>query len=462
MPVFDSSTRRDAPEAAQQHPVRCVALPLFVAVVGFAVQQTAIVPAVRDVQQSLHAAPEWSSWLVTVYLMVATAATPALGRLGDLHGRRRVLLIGLATFALASAGAAAAPNLLVLRAVQGVGGSVYPLALALARDALPDRLVARTISLLTAAFGLGTAAGFVGGGWVSQYWSWRAIFGIGAGLVLIGLVLTWWLLPDSGDRAAGSYDWLGTILLATGAVSLLAGLTLVVSLGWLAPLTLILLAVSIAASGWWLWHEQHSQDPLVDLHVLARRQVIGANLSAIGLGWALFGSYLLIPKFAQASGQHYGLGASSFLTGVLLLPLALTQTLFAPLSGAATRLPGWLRSALGLLVLAAANVVLALDRHSMTWLVVAAVLLGAGSGFGLQASSSTATEAVADDVAAVSAAVNSTIRRLAGGIGGQVNSILLASLVIAAAQPAFAGFAWGFGVAAGICLAGAAALTFVR
>jgi MFS family permease len=171
------------------------------------------VPAVYDVQQSLGASSEWATWLITIYLMVATVATPAMGRLGDLHGRRRMLLIGLAVFAIASVGAALSPDLAVLivfRAVQGIGGAVYPLALAIARDTVPEQQTTRVASLLTGAFGIGTAIGFVGGGWLAQDVSWRAIFGAGAGLVVLALVAAVRGVPDTGDRAGGAYDFGGT------------------------------------------------------------------------------------------------------------------------------------------------------------------------------------------------------------------------------------------------------------
>jgi MFS family permease len=135
---------------------------LVLAVVGFAFQQTAIVPAVQTVQASLHGSKEWSAWLVTVYLIVATVATPAMGRLADLYGRRRLLVIGLVVFTLGSVAAAFAPNLPVLiccRAVQGVGGSVYPLCLAIAREQVPRERVTAAVAALTGAFGLGTAVG---------------------------------------------------------------------------------------------------------------------------------------------------------------------------------------------------------------------------------------------------------------------------------------------------------------
>jgi MFS family permease len=111
------------------------------------------------------------------------------------------VLIGLAVFALASIAAALAPNrpfLIVCRAVQGIGGSVYPLALALARESVPDDRSTTTISLLTAAFGVGTCVGFVGGGVLAQYLSWRAIFAVGAAVVLLAAC------GGTGGRERGS------------------------------------------------------------------------------------------------------------------------------------------------------------------------------------------------------------------------------------------------------------------
>lgn len=436
---------------------------LIIAVIAFAVQQTSVVPAIHDVQQALGASQEWASWLVTVYLMVATVATPAMGRLADLYGRRRMLLIGLAVFAAASVGAAAAPDLatlIVFRAVQGIGGAVYPLALALARDAVPERQAGRLISLLTAAFGIGTAFGFVGGGWLAQDVSWRAIFLVGAVLVALALLLTRWAVPDLGDRAGGGYDIAGTVLLAAAALSLLAGLTLVVSLGWLSPITLALLAVALASAAWWLRHEQHTDDPLIDIHVLRQRSVAVTNIATVGLGWAMFGSYLLIPQFARTtSSSGYGLGADTVKVGLLLLPLAVGQTLAAPLAGSLTRVPARRRFAGGLALVAVANLVLALTRHGVIEICLAALLLGAGAGISLQASSATATEDVDQDVAAVSAAVNSTVRRLAGGIGGQVATILLASLLAGStAQPSFSAYVAAYLIATGMCALGAALL----
>jgi MFS family permease len=404
---------------------------LVLAVVGFAFQQTAIVPAVQTVQASLHGSKEWSAWLVTVYLIVATVATPAMGRLADLYGRRRLLVIGLVVFTLGSVAAAFAPNLPVLiccRAVQGVGGSVYPLCLAIAREQVPRERVTAAVAALTGAFGLGTAVGFVAGGLLAQYASWRWIFVVGAILVTAGTIFLR-SVPSGGDRASGSYDWPGTVVLAVAAIGLLTALTLVVPFGWASPVIAGLLAVAGAAAAVWVHIEASRADPLVDVHVLRQPRLVVVNLATIGLGWGLFSSYLLIPLFVQKppGPDGFGLGGTASLTGWLLLPLALGQMLTGPLAGwLSPRLGAHRVFAAGTVAVAAAFGLLCLTRHSPGLVAAAGAVLGIGAGLALQASSDVATQGVEADVAAVSSAVNSTVRRLAGGVGGQISTIVLA------------------------------------
>lgn len=453
---------RDRTEARS----RAVIGGLLAADVAFAYQQTAIVPAIHDVERSLGASPEWSAWLVTVYLIVATIATPAMGRLADLHGRRRMLLTGLGVFMAGSVGAALAPNLAVLlicRAVQGVGGSVYPLTLALARGLLPREKAAAAMALSAGAFGLGTVAGFACGGVLAQDAGWRWLFVAGAVLVAAGIGAVLALVPAAGDSARGRYDWRGTVALAVAAVGLLTALTLVVPLGWASPVTVGLLAAAAAAAVAWGWLETRVRDPLIDLHALLAPPVLRANLATIGLGWTLFGSYLLIPRFslAQPDSAHYGLGATTAQVGLIMLPLAVGQTAAGPLAGLASRRVGPRAVfAGGLALIAAALGWLSVTRGGLPQTAAALLMLGTGAGAGLQSSSNVATQGVSEDVAAASSALNSTIRRFAGGIGGQVAVILLASYpVITVGTPRFAAFTVAYLIAAGLCVAGALLVT---
>jgi MFS family permease len=441
---------------------RAVVTALLVADVTFAVQQTSIVPAIHDVQRSLNASSAWSAWLITVYLIVATIATPAMGRLADLHGRRPLLLTGLGVFALASVGAAFAPNmaaLLVLRAVQGIGGAVYPLTLALARRLLPPDRAARVIALSAGAFGLGTIAGFAGGGLLAQYASWRWIFAVGAVMVAVGFGLVTFFVPGTHERAEGKYDWRGTSALAVAAVGLLVALTLVVPLGWASPATSGLLVLAAAAAAAWVRLEARVTDPVIDVHALRAPPVLRANLASVGLGWGLFSSYLLVPTFAMASpgGSHYGLGASTAAVGLIMLPLAVGQTVAGPAAGViCRRVDPRAVLAAGLVLMAAALAWLSVLRGGLLPTGAALLMLGAGAGSGLQSSSNVATQEVSSDVAAASSALNSTVRRLAGGIGGQVATILLAAYALRSGVPRFTGLTAAYLIAAGLCAGGAA------
>jgi MFS family permease len=399
--------------------------------------------------------------LVTVYLVVATVATLALGRLGDLHGRRRVLLLGMAVFAAGSVGAALAPSmpvLIIFRAVQGVGGAVYPLTLSLARDRVPQERTTVVIAGLTAAFGVGTALGFLSGGLLAEYLSWRAIFWLGAVLVAGGALAVRLQVRESDERAEGAFDWLGTLTMGLAAVSLLVALTLVVSQGVGSPATLALLAGAAVFGGAWVLVERRVENPLVDLHILGNRPVLVGNLATIGLGWALFSSFLLVPELARArpAVHGYGLGADSATVGFLLLPLAAGQMVSASAAGVlARRVPSRLVYAAGLLLLTAGTGGLAVDRTG-AWLTAGLLLaLGLGAGAALQSASAVSTEGVAADVAAASASLNSTVRRLAGGIGGQISTLIVAALTVSGA-PRFAAFTISYALASALCLGGAA------
>ncbi|MFI6073942.1 hypothetical protein ACIA5C_20445 [Actinoplanes sp. NPDC051343] len=215
----------------------------------------------------------------------------------------------------------------------------------------------------------------------------------------------------------------------------------------------------MVAAAWWLRHERRTDNPLIDLGIFANRHVSAGNLATVGLGWALFGSYLLVPQMIRADPgtTGYGLSASTATIGLLLVPLAVGQTAASPLAGLLERrLPARGIFADGLLLVACGMGLLCLARQSAIVVGVAVLLLGAGAGAGLQAGSSTATSGVAPEVAAASTAANSTIRRLAGGVGGQTNTILLASFAASlSASPTFTGYLVCYLLAAVLCLTGA-------
>lgn len=429
--------------------------PIGVAVVAFAVLQSGVVPIISAVERDLGASQEWAAWLVTVYLMVSITATPAMGRLADLYGRRRMMLIGLIIFAASCLLAAVAPNtavLLVARSVQGVGGAVYPLALALGRQRSPRGAEQRTVGLLTMGFGAGTALGFVGGGLIAEFVSWRWLFVGGAALIVIGMLLVARRVPADHAEAEGRFDLRGTIILSVASWALLIALTLVVKAGWTSPVIIGLLAVAAVAGVGWSYAERRTANPLIDLHVLGNRQVATVNLVAIAIGWGVFSTFLLLPRVAEHRPGDYGLGLGPASAGLLLLPIAVGQMIAAV---AAVR---WNRTGVvhrlvagSLVIMAAALVALSLLRSGVLAMAGAGLLLGLGMGAAIEASSSVASSAVEPDVVAASSSLNSTVRRLGGGVGGQVSTLIIAAAAVGSA-PRFPAFRFGYGTGAALCL----------
>lgn len=435
--------------------------PLFAALlladIAFAYQQTAVVPSIPAIEDALHASAQWGAWLLSGYLMVACVATPLAGKLADRYGHKRLLLITLAAFVLGSAGAAASPTiawLVICRSAQGIGGAVFPLTFSLVRDHVSKERVGSAIGLLTGGFGIGTAVGAGSGGLLTATFGWPAVFAVGAaaiGVVTIGVVVA---VPAAGEATTNErIDIGGAALLGGALAALLVALTLGPGLGWTDPLVWAIFA-GAPAFGWaWLRRELHTREPLIDIRTLRAPPVLWTNLATIALGYVLFGSYYLIPHLVRDG--TYGFAATTATIGLYLLPVAIGQLVAGPAAGALGRRFGvkWLFFA-GMVGCAGCVVWLAAMAGvggGATALLVAVFGLGCGVGLAISTTSTLVTTAVAPHEAGVSTALNSTMRRFGGGLGGQLSA---AFLVAGGAAPG--SYALAFAVAGGLGAVGAA------
>src|SRR6266576_2243045 len=166
---------RSPVEVERQHYNTTLAI-LTLAGIAFALQQTMVIPALPTLQQDLHTTTTWVTWVLTVFLLVASVATPILGKLGDQYGKERVLVIALLIFLAGSVGAALAWNIWVLiawRALQGAGAAVFPLSYGIIRDEVPREKVGVAIGLISAVFGIGGGFGIVLSGVIVDNVSWH-------------------------------------------------------------------------------------------------------------------------------------------------------------------------------------------------------------------------------------------------------------------------------------------------
>lgn len=431
---------------------------LGVAVVAFGFQQTAVMPALPMIQEDLRASRGWSAWLLSGYLVASSVFTPLVGKLGDRYGARRLLLGALVVFLVGSAGATLAPNLAVLvvcRAVQGVGGAVFPLTLALARTNLPDQQVQLGVSLLTGGFGLGTALGFGLSGVLVGLGSWRWIFGVGAAVLVLGTAVVAVFVPASAHGARIRLDLPGAALLAVGLALPLMAITEGQPRGWTSPWVIAAFVAGAAALVAWAAYDLRAAEPLLDLRLLARRPVLLTNMATIGLGFAMFGTYFLLPYLLR-SPAGAGSGSSPLTDGLFLLPVAIGQTAAAP---AAVPLARWITDrwalTLGLASATAASLGFALLHDSAVLVLLWSLLLGVGAGLGISIGSTIITRTAADAETGVATSMNSVLRRVGGGVGGQIGAAVTAGAVATTAAAANSAFVVAFGLCAVVAGIGA-------
>jgi EmrB/QacA subfamily drug resistance transporter len=449
---------------------------LSLAGVAFALQQTMVIPALPTLQRELDTTTTWITWVLTVFLLVASVATPILGKLGDQYGKKRLLVICLAIFLLGSIVAACAWNIWILiaaRAIQGAGGALFPLSFGIIRDEFPSEKVGVGIGLVSAVFGVGGGFGIVLSGLIVDNASWRWIFIVGAIAIAPALLLVHRYVPESPITTPSGVDFVGASLMSAGLVALLLALTEGEDWGWTSGRILLLFAASAVFLVAWGWAELRVAEPMVDMRMLAQRQVLFTNITALVTGFAMFGSFVLVPNFVEMPHDlsrsvqrlvDYGFDATATQAGLYLLPSSITLLFAGPLAGLLGRRWGskW-PLAIGLVLVAASAASLAL-LHDEPWqLLLAMAIIGVGIGFAFASMATLITEAVRPTETGVATGMNTVMRTVGGVIGGQVGAALLTAHTIrgTGGVPSVVGFEIAFTVSAVAALVGAAVAVFV-
>ncbi|GAB7037726.1 MULTISPECIES: MFS transporter [Catenuloplanes] len=431
---------------------------------AFAVLQSLVAPAMPTIARDLGVGTGDISWILTAYLLAASVLTPILGRLGDMVGKRRVLIGVLATLAAGTLLAALAPNLTVLivaRVLQGAAGAVMPLSIGIVRDELPRDRVGVTIGLLSAIFGIGAGVGIVAAGPIVENLSWHWLFWLPLTLVVVALLGAIFGMPDSAVRKPGRLDVLGAGILSVSLVALLLAISKGQSWGWASANTIGLLALGVVALAVFVAVELRVREPLIDMRLLAIRGVWTANLVALIFGFAMFGTFVLVPTLLQLPAETgHGFGKSVSEAGLYLLPTTLTMVVFGPLAGMLVRRFGpKLPLFLGAVAVTAAFALPALAHGQMWQIVVSGLLTGAGIGLAFAAMSNAVIEAVPVAQTGEASGVNAIARTIGSSVGTAVIAAIISSHSTPQGLPTDAAFTTGFWACAGVAvLAIAAAL----
>ncbi|MFF0291916.1 MFS transporter [Streptomyces sp. NPDC005262] len=439
-----------------------------------AIMQTLVTPLIAELPQILHTTSSNAAWVITVTLLVAAVFVPVSGRLGDLLGKRRMLIacsVPLIVGSVVCALSSSVIPMIIGRGLQGMGMGMLPLGIALLRDVVPAEKLSSSIALVSASMGIGGGLGLPIAAAVAQYTNWRVLFWGSAALAVAVAALIWFLIPDVPAGAKGQrFDLPGALGLGAGLVSLLLAVSKGADWGWGSATTLGLFAAAVVILvGWGLW-ELRTRDPLVDLRTTARPRVLLTNLASIFVGTAMYASMLVVPQllqFPEATG--YGLGQSMLAAGLWMAPGGLMMMIVSPLGGKLTDARGPKFTLISGVLVIAAGYGLSLALMGSPWgLMLVTIVTSSGVGLAYGAMPALIMGSVPLSETAAANGFNTLMRSLGTSVGSAVIGVVLAQMTTTMGGYTFAsedGFRTALMIGGGVALLGAviaAAIPAVR
>ena len=395
--------------------------------------ETSMILAALKVLVAEFGDPALVGWLVTGFLIVGAASAAVVGRLGDIYGRRKVLLIVLVLGFIGSVMSALADGFALLlagRLLQGVTATILPLGIGLIRETRTPDKVPMAIGFFMSGATIGTAAGLVLGGLVVDNFTWHGIFMISAALCVIAFIMVRAFVPRSTPLPdSRRIDWFSGILFAPGVTLLLLYLNGGKAWGWGSPGALALLAGGLVLCAWWWVASRRSDNPLIDVRPLADRAIaVSCATSAFVAMGALqvtvyFSLLLQAPTWTIA-----GLGLSATAAGLAKLPSNMTSVLAGPLGGWLTgRGGGRIAMLIGGVVTTIGWTLALFDTSSVPIVIATLIVISFGTTMLFAVTPTIIAAAAPPERTSEVSGMVGVIRALFMGVGAQIVTFLLAT-----------------------------------
>lgn len=432
--------------------------------IAASVTQTMITPLVAQLPAIFATSPANTAWIVTATLLAAAVAVPIAGRLGDIFGKKRMILLSTVPLVLGGVLCALAPNvefMIAGRALQGLGMGMAPLGIALLRDAVPREKLSSAIATVSATMGIGGAIGLPLAAAVIQFASWRALFWGGAGVTVVAAIVIALVVPQGRAGAAGQkFDFVGAVGLAIGLVSFILSISKGAQWGWGSFETIGLFALAAVSFVLWGFWETKRADPLVDLRTVVRPQVLLTNIASIFIGFGMYASMLVLPQVLQLPAQTgYGLGQTVLAAGLWMAPAGVMMMLLSPVGGRITDARGPKFTLVTGALIIAVGYGVGLLGMSATWgVMLVGIVVNSGVALAYGAMPALIMGAVPRSETAAANGFNTLMRSLGTTIGAAVVGVILAQMSTPLGQslvPSEAGFRTVLIVGAGITIVAA-------
>jgi len=400
-----------------------------------ALAQSLLIPVLGELPADLHTSSSNVSWLLTSTLLVGAVSVPVMGRLGDMFGKRLMLLVALGALIAGSLLTAVTSNIALLiagRAIQGASSAAIPLGISLLAGLLPKERVGSAVALISAMLGVGSALGLPLAGLVAEHADFHALFWITLAVGVVSFIGVLAIVPESPSRTGGKVDALGTVLLGATLVCLLLPLSQASQWGWGSGRVWTLLAAAAVLLAVFSWSQTKIAEPLVDLAALGRKPIILANVASVLFGFALFASFIGTAAYVEApEATGYGFGSSLVVGGLAMLPSGLMMLILSPVAARLISSRGGPQTLAIGAVIVAAGFLFRITVHADLWqIIVGSTIIGAGTGIGYAALPSIINAHTPAPELAAANGINSLARSLGSSLASAIGSSVLAGSVV--------------------------------
>ncbi len=370
-----------------------------------------------------------ASWIVTIYLVVGCVTIPIFGKLGDIYGKKKMLLIAMIIYSIMVTTTGFSRDIsnsiyvmIALRGIQGMAMCMFPLAFSIIRDEFPRDKMAVAQGIISAMFGVGTAIGFVVGGEVTDRLGWQWTYHTVAPFAFIATAIVAWKVRESPVRLNVKVDYVGAAILGGALITFLVGVTEAENQGWTDPLILTLLVTSgILAVTFWSWLGR-SDHPLIRPSLLKQRDIALTSVIAFIIGFGIFATYQTI---ASIGSFNFQLDATQI--GLLLLPTSAVNLVCGPIVGLLVRKhgPKW-PTIIGMSVAIVGFALLFMMHGTQLDIAMWVAVMGAGQSFAMVGSINMIVISTPPVETAISTSMN-TIFRTAGSVAGPALTAVIIS-----------------------------------